>query len=179
LYNVADLADRLPLRFSGVNAMADDNKNRELAKRQETEPVLPVVRIQPVRTIQLGRQHTLDVTNLAQREQDALEAQAHRNAIDRDDREQRIAQDLIATAGQIRTFTDAVADTAAQNAAVTITNTKDDALGRTEMMFGNTDAARAGKLSRSQQGLGDNAKFWICLAVIAGIVIVLVAAFKH
>jgi hypothetical protein len=157
----------------------NDDRNRDLAKRQQPASTPPVVRAQPVRTIQLGQQDTLDVTNLAQREQDALEAEAHRKAIERDDRGQRIGQDLTATAAQIRTFTDAVANTAKENAAVTITNTKDDALGRTEMMFGNTDAARAGKLSRSQQGLGDNAKFWILLAVIAGVVIVLVAAFKH
>lgn len=156
----------------------DDDKNRELVKRQQPAPTPPVVRAQPVRTIQLGKQDVLDVTNLAPREQDALEAEAHRKAIERDDRRQRIGEDLTATAAQIRTFTDAVENTAAQNAAVTITNTKEDSLGRTEMMFGNTDAARAGKLSRSQQGLGDNTKFWILLAVIAGVVIVLVAAFN-
>ncbi len=155
-----------------------DENNRDLAKREQpTSP--PVVRAQIPRTIQLGQQDALDITNLAQREQDALEAEAHRKAIERDDRGQRIGQDLTATAAQIRTFTDAVANTTAQNAAVTITNTKDDALGRTEMMFGNTDAARAGKLSRSQQGLADNAKFWILLVVIVGVVIVLVAAFNR
>jgi hypothetical protein len=45
-------------------------------------------------------------------------------------------------------------------------------------MIGNTDAARTGKLSRSQQGFGDNAKLWLLLAAIAGVVIVLVAAFR-
>lgn len=160
----------------GVQAMPEnDKKNRELVPN----PIFPVVRGQPVRTIQLGRQDVLDVSNLPQREQDALEVQAHQKAIERDDRTQRMAQDLMATAGQIRTFTNAVADNAELDAAVTITNTKDDALGRTEIMIGNTDAARTGKLSRSQQGFGDYAWLWILLAAIAGVVIVLVAAFHR
>jgi hypothetical protein len=134
---------------------------------------------QPVRTIQLGQQDTLDVTNLAPREQDALEVEAHRRAIERDDHAQRLKQDLAVTATQINTFAKAVNDTVAQDAAVTITNTKDDSLGRTEMIFGNTDAARSGKLSRAQQGFGDNARFWILLAIILGVVIVLIAAFNR
>lgn len=157
--------------------MTQQDDNREIVRRAPQSP--PVVQGQPVRTIQLGQQDTLDITGLASREQDALEVEAHRRAIDRDDRAQRLKQDLTVTAAQINTFTQAVRDTAAENSAVTITNTKDDSLGRTEMIFGNTDAARSGKLSRSQQGLGDNAKVWILLAIIAAVVIVLVAAFKR
>ncbi len=157
--------------------MNQQDNNRDIVRRPPPAP--PVVRGQPVRTIQLGQQDTLDVTNLAQREQDALEVEAHQRAIDRDDRAQRLKQDLTVTAVQINTYTKAVGDTTAQNAAVTITNTKDDSLGRTEMIFGNTDAARSGKLSRSQQGFGDNAKLWILLAIIAAVVIVLVAALRH
>jgi hypothetical protein len=83
------------------------------------------------------------------------------------------------TAAQLATFGKAVGDTTAQNAHVTITNTKDDSLGRTEMILGNTEAARAGKLSRSQQGFSYNAWMWIVLAIIAGAVIVLVAALRR
>ena len=157
--------------------MTQQDDNREIVRRPPLTP--PVVHGQSVRTIQLGQQDTLDVTNLPSREQDALEVEANRRAIERDDRAQRLRQDLTVAAAQINTFTKAVSDTTAQNAAVTITNTKDDSLGRTEMIFGNTDAARSGKLSRSQQGFGDNPKFWLLLAVIAGVVIVLVAVFKR
>lgn len=146
--------------------------------RQST-PTPPVVRGQPGRTIQLGTQDTLDITNLAQREQDALEMEAHRRAIERDDRGQRLKQDLAVTAAQISTYTKAVSDTAGEDGAVTITNTKDDSLGRTEMIFGNTDAARSGRLTRSQQGFGDNAKLWIGLAVLVSVVIVIIAALNR
>ena len=83
------------------------------------------------------------------------------------------------TAAQLAQFTKAVADSTEQNAAVTITNTKDDSLGRTEMILGNSEAAHAGKLSRSQQGLMDNAKFWALIAVIVAVVVVLVALLKR
>ena len=53
---------------------------------------------------------------------------------------------------------------------------KEDSLGRTEVIVGNTEAARKGKLTRSQTGFGDNITLWVVLAGIAAVVIVLVAA---
>ena len=38
---------------------------------------------------------------------------------------------------------------------ITITNSKDDSIGRTEVIMGNTDEAAKGKLSRSAKGLPD------------------------
>jgi len=159
--------------------MPTDDDNHEIVKRPPPPSNPPLVQGQPVRSLRLGQQEELDLSNLTDREAGEIEAYAHKKTIDRDDRLQRLKEDLTVTAAQIQTFTKAVGDTNAQNASVTITNTKDDSLGRTEMIFGNTDAARAGKLSRSQTGLGDNAKVWILLAIILGAVIVLVAAFKH
>jgi hypothetical protein len=154
--------------------MPDDSENRDIVKRQDPDP--PVMHDPPVRSIRLGDKQELDLSNLSAREAEALEIKAHEKAIERDDRRQRLKEDLTVTAAQINTFTSAVRETSADDAAVTITNTKDDSLGRTEMIFGNTDFARKGKLTRAQEGFGDYAKIWILFAVIAGVVIVLVAA---
>ncbi|MGA2496918.1 MAG: hypothetical protein ABSH20_04210 [Tepidisphaeraceae bacterium] len=157
--------------------MSDQENDREIVRR--VPPTMPLTNGRPERHIQLGQQDSLDVTSLPQREQDVLEVEAHRRAIERDDRAQLIQQDLTATAAQLNLYSKAVSDAAAQNTAATITNTKDDHLGRQEVMIGNTDTARTGKLSRSQQGFGDNTKVWILLAIIAGVVVVLVAALRH
>jgi len=157
--------------------MAEQDRNREIVKRPSVTP--PAVQGQVVRKLRLGPQDELDLTNLDPRQADVLEAKAVEKAIERDDRRQRLKEDLTVTAAQLDIFTKAVGDTTAQNAAVTITSAKNDSLGRTEMILGNTDAAHAGKLSRSQQGFSDNARLWILLAIIAGVVIVLVAALKH
>jgi hypothetical protein len=153
----------------------DDKKNRELVPK----PTLPDVRAQPIQEIRLGRQETLDVSMLSQREREVLQVEAHRKAIERDDRGQRMQQDIAVTAAQMNLSAKVVSNAAAENTAATVSIAKDDSTGRTEMMFGNTDAARAGKLSRSQQGFGDNTKLWLLLAAIAGVVIVLVAAFHR
>jgi hypothetical protein len=149
--------------------MAEENGNREIVPR----PPVTSFQGQLTRTLRLGPQEELDLSNLDPRQAGVLEAKAIEKAIERDDRRQRLKEDLTVTAAQLGTFTKAISDTAAQHAAVTITNTKDDSLGRTEIIVGNTDAARAGKLSRSQQGLNANAALWVVLSVIAGVVILL------
>jgi len=171
--------------------MAEDGGKREIVVIPEGTPsdaqgqvihppaVPHAVQGQVVRTLRLGPQQDLDLTNLDPRQAAALEAKAHEKAIERDDRRQQLKDDLGATAAQLSIFTKAVEDATAQNAAVTITNTKDDSQGRTEIILGNSAAAQSGKLSRSQQGFTDNAKLWTVLAVIAGIVIVVVALLRR
>jgi len=175
--------------------VAEQNNSQETGKRpQATLPAVqgqtlpatdaasaspPAQQGQVVRTLHLGRQGVLDLTNLPTHQADALEAKALEKEIERHDRREQLKEDIAVTAAQLATFSKAVADSTQQNAAVTITNTKDDSLGRTEMILGNSDAAQSGKLSRSQQGLSDNAKFWIVLASIAAVVIVVVALLRR
>jgi hypothetical protein len=56
---------------------------------------------------------------------------------------------------------------------VTISNTKDDTTGRTEILMGNTDKARGGVLSKSQTGERD----WTPYYIIAGLVAIVLIAF--
>jgi hypothetical protein len=56
--------------------------------------------------------------------------------------------------------------------SVTLTHVQNSQFGRTEVIMGNTDAATAGKLSRSQTGERD----WTPYYVIAGIVALIVIA---
>ncbi len=163
--------------------MAEQDQNLPAVQGPPTDaspvPATPV-QAKVVRVLQLGgRQDAIDLTNLDPRQADALEAKAAEKAIERHDRREQLKEDLAVTAAQLATFSKAVADSTAQEAAVTITNTKDDSLGRTEMILGNSDAAQTGKLSRSQTGLMDNAKFWMVMAAIAAGVVVLVALLKR
>jgi hypothetical protein len=157
--------------------MSEENGGSEIARTPRPEQLPVPGRV--VRRLQLGQQTDLDLTNLAPHQADAIEGLALEKAVDRDDRRQRLRDDLSATAAQLGQFTNTVESAAANNASVTITNTKDDSYGRTEIIIGNSTAASAGKLSRSQQGLGDNNWLWVILAVIAGIVVVLVTALKR
>lgn len=154
--------------------MADDNQNNLVRRTGGTD--VPAV---TPRTLKLGDETELDLSGLSKQQADALEVKAAEKAIDRNDRRQKLKEDIAVTAHKLNTYTKTVLESNAENASVTITNTNDDSLGRTEIIVGNTDAARKGKLSRSQAGLSDTARLWLIFAGIAAVVIVLVAALKR
>jgi hypothetical protein len=140
----------------------NDNKNREMVPR-------------PVRKIQLGNQPIIDLSNLPQPVADIIESEAHRKAIERDHHAQQTDHDLRSQAAQLGVYAKATVEVAEKGASVTIKNKKTDSLGETTIVIGNSDEAWTGKFP----GLAQNPKFWILLAAIAGVVIVLVAAFHR
>ena len=62
--------------------------------------------------------------------------------------------------------------------SITITSTQDDSIGRTEIIMGDSDAARKGKLTRSQTGGKDLTHVWIGLGIFIVIVIAIIALMK-
>lgn len=62
--------------------------------------------------------------------------------------------------------------------SMTITSTQDDSIGRTEIIMGDSEAARKGKLTRSQAGGKDLTNVWIGLGVFVVIVIAIIALMK-
>jgi hypothetical protein len=127
-------------------------------------------------SIRLGTSTELDLSNLSEDEARALQVEHAKKAIERDDRREKLKEDVTVMKEKLQTFTKTAVDTAADQASITISNVIEDSTGRTEILVGNTEAARAGKLTRSQSGYGDSAKLWLIIAGIAAVVIVLVAA---
>lgn len=60
------------------------------------------------------------------------------------------------------------------DAAVTVTGSYNDKLGRTEVIMGNTDKARKGKLDRSQKGESDNTLLYVSIVVGAIILLAII-----
>lgn len=56
------------------------------------------------------------------------------------------------------------------DSAVTVTGSYSDKLGRTEVIMGNTDKARKGKLDRSQKGESDNTLLYVGM-IVGGIIL--------
>lgn len=156
--------------------MPDENENdtRDIVRRvqQAHVPMAP-------ETLRLGEQQELDLRDLTPEQASAIVSKAHEKAVERDDRRQRLKDDLTVTAAKLGTYTKTVQETAQDNAAITITNVHEDSLGRTEIIVGNTDTARKGKLSRSQAGFGDTAKMWLIFAAIVAAVVIIVAALQR
>ena len=70
------------------------------------------------------------------------------------------------------------AEVSQSGSSVTITNVSEDSLGRTETIMGDSDAAKKGKLSRSQTGAKDNTLYWIGLGAFVLIIIAIIASNK-
>ena len=151
--------------------MSQQDESKDLTRRRESE----VVPSRPD-TIQLGENQELDISGLTDEQKTALKVKHAEGALERDDRRQKLKEDIAVTQAKLSTYSNAVTETSAEDASITITNTNEDSLGRTEVIVGNTEAARKGKLTRSQTGFGDNITLWVVLAGIAAVVIVLVAA---
>ena len=79
--------------------------------------------------------------------------------------------DVDSLRARLNTFGNQVYDVIEKGGSITITNAKDDSIGRTEVIMGNTDEAAKGKLSRSAKGLPDNSK-WL---IIGGVVVAIIA----
>lgn len=152
--------------------MPGDNDPNEIVRSNASLPARPT-------TLRLGATEEIDLTPLSPASAEEIRKLHASKAVERDHNRETLRQDLSATDKKLEIFTKNVSDTVSDNAAVTITNVHEDSLGRTEIMIGNTDAARRGKLTRSQSGFGDNATFWFIIVGILGAVIVLVAALKH
>jgi hypothetical protein len=58
------------------------------------------------------------------------------------------------------------------NTHITITRTQTDTLGKTEVIMGNTDTAKKGKLTRAQSGLTD----YTLAYIIAGAIVIIILA---
>lgn len=127
---------------------------------------LPEAKTAVPSTISLSPSTSLDLSYLSESERKALLTDYTKGMLDIS----RKASELHVDVGTLRNTLDTLAGTTKKVAedgnAVTITHTQNTGIGRTEISMGNTDAARSGKLTKSQAGQRD----WTPIYVIAGLV---------
>ena len=132
------------------------DESRHLA---ESKPGVPT-------SISLSPTTSLDLSYLSETERKALLTDYTKGMLDIS----RKASELNVDVGTLRNTLDTLAgttkDVAEAGNSVTITHTQSTPIGRTEISMGNTDAARTGKLTKSQTGQRD----WTPIYVIAGLV---------
>ena len=105
----------------------------------------------PGNIIQLGNEE-IDMTGLTTEQQQQLKIKHAEASIDVNQKKQELIADAGAlnhALGTMSHHTEAMAE-AGQH--VTITHTQDSSLGRTEIIMGTSDAAKKGKLTRTQTG---------------------------
>ena len=144
---------------------------------EEKGGVLPAVKISsagavPAETsIRLTDTQVLDLTGLNADQIAELKHQYVSGMIDVKKKAEELKVDVGALDAALSSFNDQTAKGTQLNASVTISHTQTSALGRTEVMIGNTEKAASGKISRSAAGLEDQSRWIIGAVVVVAVVI--------
>lgn len=128
-------------------------------------------------SIPMGPSTSLDLSFLPEAERTALALDYARGAVDIAKKAQELHVDVAVLKTTLHSLADTTKQVAEAGNSVTITHSTTTKVGRTEVIMGNTENAKTGKLSRSQTGEMDMRLWYFVGAIIA--VIVLAAVLTH
>ena len=156
----------------------NDTSERNLIRLNQTGGELVQPNLDSGSTIMLGGSKHLDLSGLTELQRQSLVIANAEGMI----AVNRKAQELVADAGALNhslgTMAHHTNEVAANGHSVTITHTQDSSLGRTEIIMGTSEAAKSGKLSRTQVGSPDYTPLLAGLAVVALVVVALLIIVK-
>jgi hypothetical protein len=145
----------------------DDKWKSEMVKREENIPSARQCKGIPI-----------DFTGMTESQIQALKEQHAKRMIEIATKAVESGVDNETLDKKLSTIAGHTISLAKAGASVTITSASDDSIGRTEIMIGNTEAAKEGKLSRSQAGLKDLYPIWIGVGIFIIIVIAIIAKMR-
>lgn len=129
--------------------------------------------------INLGSANSvIDLTGIPPEQVAELKRQFAAGMIDITKKAQELKIDNASLAMLLDSFNTEAAKATQANVSMTATHTQTTAIGRTEVVIGNTDRAASGKLSASAAGAPDRL-LWIVGIVVVAIIIVALIAFRH
>jgi hypothetical protein len=149
-----------------------DSNKKDLVKKDEEAATLPSEDV-----IHLGKTgEVLDLRGLNEEQKQEIKTKYADAMIEVAKKAAEVGVDTKVLDMKLQTMAEHTKDIAAESdASVTITATQDDSIGRTEIMMGTSDAAKKGKLTRSQTGQRDLTLVWVGLGVFIIIVITIIA----
>jgi hypothetical protein len=119
----------------------------------------------------------MDLSWLPEAERKALLTEYTRGILDVSRKAQELHVDVNVLKNTLNTLASTTKEVAESGNSVTVTHTQTTAIGRTEIIMGNTDNAKTGKLSRSQTGERDLRLWYVIGGLIA--LVVIVALMSH
>ncbi len=145
--------------------MADEDRNtgKDVAVRVDHTPT----------TIAFGPASTIDLSGISEAERAKMLVAYNNKVLDISATAQKMRVDVDALRATLGSLAMTTNEAAQAGNAITITHTQDTSIGRTEIIMGNTDQAKTGKLSRSQTGDKDWTPYYVGAGLIA---LVLIAA---
>lgn len=118
----------------------------------------------------------LDLSSLTETEIAEINKQYALNSLEIQKKAADLKIEISALDSTLRSFTEQTKNASESGTSATITHSQSSALGRTEVIVGNTDRAANGKISRSGRGIDD--KMIIITGILAVTVIFAVLIFK-
>ena len=113
------------------------------------------------KTLDLTQHTNVDMTGLPDEMQHELTKQHISGQIENQRKAAEAGIDAKVLDTKLKTIGTQVGEAIEAGADITISNVKEDSMGRTEIISGNSEAAQKGKLTRSQQGKRGSLLGWI------------------
>ena len=121
---------------------------------------------------------SLDLSFLPEEQRKALLADHAKGVLDIARKAQELHVDVAALKASLTTLSDATQEVAQSGNSVTIAHTQNTSVGRTEILMGNTDKAKGGKLTSSQTGSTDWTPWYVFGGLLA-LVLIAASVFGH
>ena len=145
-------------------------------RKAEDERALIPSNPQAPTTLSLGPNGAIDVSSLTVDQQQALTMDYAKNRMEMQRKAEEAAINVRALDETLNSLTKNIQDVSKNGDAVTISHTQTTENGRSEILMGNTDKAKGGKLSKSQTGETDWTPYYIFAGIGATVLTVLVVA---
>jgi hypothetical protein len=128
--------------------------------------------------INLGSNSLIDLTGMPPEQVAELKRQYASGMIDVKKKAEELKIDNASLAMLLDSFNSEASKATQANVSMTATHAQTTAIGRTEVVIGNTDRAASGKLSASAAGVPDRLQWIVGIAAIAAIIVALII-FHH
>ena len=126
--------------------------------------------------VNLSPQATMDLSWLPEEKREGLLLDYTRGMLDISRKAQELHVDAAALRKTLDDLSATTREASESGGSVTITHTQSSAVGRTEVIMGNTEQAQRGKLTRSQTGEKDMMPYYIFAGIVALVIIVALAS---
>jgi hypothetical protein len=130
-------------------------------------------------SIALATGQTIDLSFVPEAQRNALMTEYMRGTLDIAKKANELHVDVVTLRNTLGTLAETTRQVAQEGNSVTITHTQTTAVGRTEIIMGNTETAGKGKLTRTQTGSETNWTPYYIFAAIAAVVLIAIAIASH
>lgn len=133
----------------------------------------------PPTSIALATGQTIDLSFIPEAQRNALMAEYMRGTIDISRKANELHVDVVTLRNTLGALAETTRQVSQDGNSVTVTHTQTTAVGRTEIIMGNTETAGQGKLSPTQTGKETNWTPYYIFAAIAAVVLIVIAIVAH